>query len=38
MNPQVLTVPYSMTVKDALDTIRIKAEKDSMELYYVYVI
>jgi magnesium transporter len=27
-----------MTVKDALDTIRIKAEKDNLELYYVYVI
>ena len=38
MNPLVLTVAHSMTVKDALDTIRIKAEKDSMELYYVYVI
>ena len=38
MNPQVLTVTYSMTVKDALDTIRINAEKDSIELYYVYVI
>ena len=38
MNPQVLTVPYSMTVKDALDTIRICAEKDSFELYYVYVV
>ena len=38
MNPLVLTVSHSMTVKDALDTIRIKAEKDSMELYYVYVI
>ena len=38
MNPQVLTVPYSMTVKEALDTIRINAEKDSIELYYVYVV
>lgn len=38
MNPLVLTVSHNMTVKDALDTIRIKAEKDSMELYYVYVI
>ena len=38
MNPLVLTVAHSMSVKDALDTIRIKAEKDSMELYYVYVV
>ncbi len=38
MNPKVLTVGYSMSVKDALDTIRIKAEEESMELYYVYVV
>ena len=38
MTPLVLTVGYSMTVKDALDTIRIKAEKENLELYYVYVV
>jgi magnesium transporter len=38
MTPLVLTVSYNMTVKDALDTIRIKAEKDNLELYYVYVV
>lgn len=38
MTPLVLTVMYSMSVKDALDTIRIKAEKENMELYYVYVV
>ncbi len=38
MNPQVITVTYNMTVKDALDTIRKNAEQDSIELYYVYVI
>lgn len=38
MNPLVLTVAYSMSVKDAIDTIRIKAEKDNMDLYYVYVV
>lgn len=38
MNPMVLTVPYNMSVKDAIDTIRIKAEKDNMDLYYVYVV
>ena len=38
MNPMVLTVPYNMSVRDAIDTIRIKAEKDNMDLYYVYVV
>lgn len=38
MNPLVLTVGYTMSVKDALDTIRIKADKENMELYYVYVV
>ena len=38
MNPLVLTVSHNMTVKEALETIRIKAEKDNMELYYVYVV
>lgn len=38
MNPLVLTVFEDMTVQEALDTIRIKAEKDNMELYYVYVV
>ena len=38
MNPLVLTVAANMTVKEALETIRIKAEKENMELYYVYVV
>lgn len=38
MTPVVLTVSYTMSVKDALDTIRIKAEKENMELYYVYAV
>ncbi len=38
MTPLVLTVFDNMSVKDALDTIRIKAEKENMELYYVYVV
>lgn len=37
MNPVVLTVNSDMSVHDVLDYIRIKAEKDNMELYYVYV-
>ena len=38
MTPLVLTVGDNMSVKDALDTIRIKAEKENIELYYVYVV
>lgn len=38
MNPTVLTVNSESNVKDVLDTIRLKAEEDNMELYYVYVI
>ena len=38
MNPLVLTVYDNMNIKEALETIRIKAEKDNMELYYAYVI
>lgn len=38
MNPLVLTVSFDMTVQDVLNTIRNKAEKDNMELYYVYVV
>ena len=38
MNPLVLTVSDNMTVKEALETIRIKAEKENMELYYAYVV
>jgi len=38
MNPIVLTVNVDMTVEDVLNHIRIKAEKDNMELYYIYVV
>ena len=38
MNPVVLTVSADSDVKDVLDTIRIKAEKDNVDLYYVYVV
>ena len=37
MNPVVLTVNSDMTVKEVLDYIRIKAEQDKLELYYIYV-
>ena len=33
MNPQVLTVLYTMKVQDAIDTIRIHAETDNIEIY-----
>ena len=38
MNPVVLTVNADSNVEDVLETIRKKAEKDNMDLYYVYVI
>ena len=38
MTPLVLTVYDNMSVKEALETIRIKAEKENMELYYAYVV
>ena len=37
MNPVVLTVNSDMSVQYVLNHIRIKAEQDNMELYYVYV-
>lgn len=37
MNPVVLTVNFDMSVQDVLNHIRIKAEQDNMELYYIYV-
>ena len=38
MTPLVLTIYDNMTVQEALETIRIKAEKENMELYYAYVV
>jgi len=38
MNPLVLTVFDDMDVDGVLKTIRKKAEKDNMDLYYVYVV
>jgi magnesium transporter len=38
MNPIVLTVNADSDVKDVLETIRQKAEKDNLDLYYVYVV
>ena len=38
MNPVVLTVNADSDVNDVLATIRKKAEKDNLDLYYVYVV
>ncbi len=38
MTPIVLTVDVDMTVQDVLNHIRIKAQEENMELYYVYVV
>ena len=38
MNPKALTVQKDMTVSDALNFIRDKAENDNVELYYIYVV
>lgn len=38
MTPIVMTVNVDMTVEDVLNHIRIKAEQDNMELYFVYVV
>ncbi len=38
MTPNVLTVNKDMRVEDVLSFIKIRAEKDDVELYYLYVI
>lgn len=38
MTPMVMTVNVDMTVEEVLSHIRIQAEQDNMELYYVYVV
>lgn len=38
MTPIVMTVNVDMTVEEVLSHIRIQAEHDNMELYYVYVV
>jgi len=38
MNSEVITVEKDMTVEEALSYIRIKAETDKIDLYYVYVV
>lgn len=38
MTPVVMTVTDDMTVQEVLSSIRIQAEKENVELYYVYVV
>lgn len=38
MTPVVMTVKVDMTVEEVLSSIRIQAQEDSLELYYVYVV
>lgn len=38
MTPIVMTVNVDMTVEEVLSSIRLQAQEDSMELYYVYVV
>lgn len=38
MTPVVMTVNVDMTVEEVLSSIRIQAEQDNVELYYVYVV
>jgi len=38
MTPVVMTVNIDMTVAEVLSSIRVQAQEDSMELYYVYVV
>lgn len=38
MNPVVMTVNFDMTVEEVLASIRIQAEQENLDLYYIYVI
>lgn len=38
MTPVVMTVNVDMTVEEVFSSIRIQAQEDSLELYYVYVV
>ncbi|MDD3436066.1 MAG: magnesium transporter, partial [Candidatus Gastranaerophilales bacterium] len=38
MTPVVMTVNVDMTVEEVLSSIRVQAQEDSLELYYVYVV
>lgn len=38
MNPVMMTVNVDMTVEEVLSSIRVQAQEDNLELYYVYVV
>lgn len=38
MNPVMMTVNVDMTVQEVLSSIRVQAQEDNLELYYVYVV
>lgn len=38
MNPLVMTVNMDMTAQQVLDYVRIRAEEDNVDLYYIYVV
>lgn len=38
MNSEVITVNQDMTIEQVLSFLRIKAEKENVELYYIYVV
>lgn len=38
MTPVVMTVNVDMTVEEVLSSVRIQAEEENMELYYIYVV
>lgn len=38
MTPMVMTVNIEMTVEEVLSHIRVQAEQDNIELYYIYVV
>lgn len=38
MTPVVMTVNVDMTVEEVLSSIRIQAQQDNLELYYIYVV
>lgn len=38
MTPVVMTVNVDMTVEEVLSSIRVQAQEDNMELYYIYVV
>lgn len=38
MTPVVMTVNVDMTIEEVLSSIRIQAEQENMELYYIYVV